>query len=69
MDMGLSGLRELVMDREAWRAVVHGVAKVGHDWVTELNLTNCTVFLHSTISFLSSLLKYIVFQILLISFF
>ena len=27
MDMGLGGLRELVMDREAWRAVVHGVAK------------------------------------------
>ena len=27
MDMGLSGLREMVMDREAWRAVVHGVAK------------------------------------------
>ena len=27
MDMGLSGLRELVMDREAWRAVAHGVAK------------------------------------------
>ena len=27
MDMGLSGLRELVMDREAWRAVVHGVTK------------------------------------------
>ena len=26
-DMGLGGLRELVMDREAWRAVVHGVAK------------------------------------------
>ena len=30
VDMGLGGLRELVMDREAWRAVVHGVA-VGHD--------------------------------------
>ena len=25
MDMGLGGLRELVMDREAWRAVVHGL--------------------------------------------
>ena len=29
MDMGLGGLRELVMDRQAWRAVVHGVAKNG----------------------------------------
>ena len=27
MDMGLGGLRELVMDREAWRGAVHGVAK------------------------------------------
>ena len=27
MDMGLDGLQELVMDREAWRAVVHGVTK------------------------------------------
>ena len=27
MDMGLGGPQELVMDREAWRAVVHGVAK------------------------------------------
>ena len=27
MDMGFSGLRELVMDREAWRAAIHGVAK------------------------------------------
>ena len=27
MDMGLGGLLELVMDREVWRAVVHGVAK------------------------------------------
>ena len=27
MDMSLSELRELVMDREAWRAVIHGIAK------------------------------------------
>ena len=31
MEMGLGGLRVLVMDQEAWRAVVHGVSRVGHD--------------------------------------
>ena len=36
MDMSLSKLQELVMDREAWRAAVHGV-RVRHDWATELN--------------------------------
>ena len=31
MDMGLGGLQELVMDREAWRAVIMGLQRVGHD--------------------------------------
>ena len=39
MDMGLGGLRELVMDREVWHAAIHGVAK-GQTWLrdwTEVN--------------------------------
>ena len=40
IDMSLGKLQELVMDREPWRAAVHGSQRVKHDWATELNWTD-----------------------------
>ena len=37
MDVSFGELRELVMDREAWRAVIHGSLRVQQDLATELN--------------------------------
>ena len=49
MDMSLGKLQELVMDREAWRAVVHGITK--HNWATELNWSNGASFVeHKTVT-------------------
>ena len=49
MGMGLGGLQELVMDREAWHAAVHGIAKsqirlsdcTEPNWTEQLNWTEC----------------------------
>ena len=52
MDMGLGRLREFVIDREAWRAAIHGVAKSWtrlSDW-TELNWTEVKIMVSGPIT-------------------
>ena len=46
MDMGLGGLRELVMDTEAWRAAIHGAANSQTWLATELNWRELLVEQH-----------------------
>ena len=51
MDVSVSELRELVMDREAWRAAIHGIAKSRtqlSDW-TELNIVVTTIYASFTL--------------------
>ena len=50
MDMSLNKLQELAMDRDVWRAGVHGSQRVGHDWATELNWASDNSLTFSPIS-------------------
>ena len=49
MDMGLGKFRELVMNREAWCSMIHGLQRIRRDWVPEMNWTELNVS-HSVMS-------------------
>ena len=57
VDVSVSELRELVMDREAWRAAVHGGSRVGYERATELTELICSIMSSvNSVSFTSSFL-------------
>ena len=65
MDMNLSELRELVMDREAWHAAIHGVAKRQtrlSDW-TEVNRTDCHIFEYQHFFHICGTLYILIFKV------
>ena len=65
LDMGLGGLRKLVMDREAWHAVVHGVAKTRtrlRDWTERRWVKFLVIWASFGIAFLGVEMKTDIFQ-------